>query len=98
MKRPIWHGFWMAAALAYSLCALLALWFIPASAQAWLGVEPDPLSALPAMLLALPWSLLLGALPDDSGPFGQGLLLAAGLCANAGLLWWLVRRSGRHRR
>jgi len=45
------------------------LWLIPASAKGWLGITPDPLSAVFAILLALPWSILLSTVGDFGAPF-----------------------------
>ena len=71
---------WRGLAAVYTVCALLTLWFIPASAHGGLGIEPDALSAVPAMLLALPWSLLLGLLAEThSRAAAAGLLLVQGM-------------------
>ncbi len=45
---------------AYGLVALLALAAIPMSALGW--IAPDPLSAVPAILVGAPWSVLLVSL------------------------------------
>jgi hypothetical protein len=50
--------------MLYGALCVVALWFIPASAHVWLGVALDPLSAVYAMLLALPWALLLHFVPE----------------------------------
>lgn len=72
----------------YAAVCVVALWFIPASVHGWLGVEPDPLSAVFAMLLALPWTLLLRLAPE-AGPWGATALLASGMAMNVWLLWGL---------
>ena len=75
----------------YAALCVVALWFIPASVHGWLGIEPDPLAAVFALLLALPWSLLL-RLAGDPGPWLATALLAAGMALNLWLLWRLQNR------
>lgn len=72
----------------YAAFCAAALWFIPASAYGWLGVEPDPLAGVFAILLALPWSLLLRLIPNPT-PWPAGVFLAAGMAVNVWLLWRL---------
>lgn len=74
----------------YAALCVVALWFIPASVRGWMGVEADPLSAVFAMLLALPWTFLLRLVPDI-GPWPAAALLALGMAANVWLLWRLLR-------
>jgi hypothetical protein len=74
----------------YAALCVVALWFIPASVYGWLGVEPDPLSAVFAVLLAMPWTFLLRVVPD-AGPWPATMLLAAGMAMNVWLLWRLQR-------
>ncbi|MGH8703085.1 MAG: hypothetical protein ACREVR_18180 [Burkholderiales bacterium] len=74
----------------YAALCVVALWFIPASVHGWLGVEPDPLAGVFAMLLALPWTRLLRLVPD-AGPWPSAALLAAGMAMNVWLLWRLQR-------
>ena len=40
---------------AYGIVGVLSLLVIPASAKGWFGLEPDPLAAVFAILLASPW-------------------------------------------
>jgi hypothetical protein len=69
--------------------SVLALAAIPLSAAGW--ITPDPLSAIPAMLVGLPWSHLLVSLVDtDSMPVNV-LLLVAAIAINGCLLWVLGR-------
>ena len=75
----------------YAALCVVALWFIPASVHGWLGVEPDPLAAVLALLLALPWSLLL-RLVGEPGPWLATALLAAGMALNLCALWRLQSR------
>ena len=79
----------LSIALYAAVCAV-ALWFIPASVHGWMGVEPDPLSAVYAMLLALPWTFLLRFVPD-AGPWAAAALLAGCMALNVWLLWRLLR-------
>jgi hypothetical protein len=81
----------------YAALCVVALWFIPASVYGWMGVEPDPLSAVFAMVLALPWTFLLRLVPDG-GPWAAAALLAAGMAINVWLLWRLQRWWERSRR
>ena len=82
----------------YAALCVVALWFIPASVHGWLGVEPDPLSAVFAMFLALPWTFLLRLVPE-AGPWGATALLASGMAMNVWLLWgvqgWYRRRRAK---
>ena len=80
----------------YAALCVVALWFIPASVHGWMGVEPDPLSAVFAMLLALPWTFLLRFVPD-AGPWAAAALLATCMALNVWLLWRLQRWRERSR-
>lgn len=72
----------------YAILCVLALAAIPLSAAGW--ITPDPLSAIPAMLLGVPWSYLLTSLVGQSP--GLNLFLVAGaMTINAALLWALGR-------
>ncbi|MEJ8855596.1 hypothetical protein WKW79_13505 [Variovorax robiniae] len=75
----------------YALLALLSLLLIPASAHGWFGVARDPLSAVFALALALPWTVLIFALP----PMPTWLsfaLLALGMTLNVAAGLFVVRR------
>jgi hypothetical protein len=50
---------------------------------------PDPLSALPAMLLGLPWSALLLRFAEIESTILNLGLVALSMTANAALLWLL---------
>ena len=84
-----------ALATAYALLCLVALLMIPASAYSWWGFEPDPLSGVFAIILAMPWAMGLWAL--DSTPTWLAVALLA-LCMGANLAIiislgrWLRRR------
>jgi hypothetical protein len=83
LRRPLWyrHAWWLPAACSLVACVLVGATFRPSSEDnGWLGI---------AILAALPWSLLLLAL--DLGPgfaARASVIVSAGLCANAALLWW----------
>jgi len=83
LRRPLWyrHAWWLPAACSAAACLLVATTLKPSSEDsALLGI---------AILSALPWSLLLLAL--DLGPgfaARASVIVSAGLCANAALLWW----------
>ena len=86
---------------AYGVVGVLSLLVIPVCAKGWFGLEPDPLAAVFAIVLASPWGLpLLGMLPSDS-PWLAGILLAACMSFNLLLgnllLRWLRRRAERNR-
>jgi hypothetical protein len=87
----MWFERWLVG--LYAIACVLALAAIPMSAAGW--IEPDPLSAIPALLLGLPWSYVLLRLGDSqSVPINMGLVaLAMGI--NAVLLWVLGRAIGR---
>lgn len=65
---------------------------IPASSRGLLGLEPDPLAAVFAIGLALPWSLPLLRIFDGAGPGFALLLLVAGMVLNAAILRTVCRR------
>ena len=79
----------------YAAAGVIAVLLIPIGAHGWLGVARDPLLAVFAILLAMPWSLLLETLPPDS-PWLATLMLVAGIGLNLTLLWligrWIRRR------
>lgn len=77
----IYHWF----VLIYAVVSVLALAAIPMSAAGW--ITPDPLSAIPAMLLGLPWSYLLTELVGSQSSFLNGALLGLAMVINAGLMW-----------
>lgn len=79
-----------ALAFAYLLAGIVSLWFVPASAYGWLGVEPDPLAGIFALILSLPWSLALRLLAEP-GPVLAGIGCAIGIAINFALLLWLAR-------
>lgn len=82
---------------AYILVSVASLLLIVASNYGWFGVPQDPLSAVFALLIALPWSSLMLLLLDDSGPLASGLLLCTGMVINATIMMHLLSRTGRKR-
>ncbi len=87
-------GVWLI--VLYGLVSALALAAIPLSAAGW--IAPDPLSAIPALLLGLPWSVLLPQLLDTQSVTVNFVLLALAMAINAALVWLLVRAVRRWRR
>ena len=88
--RKFLRGF----AIAYAVAGLLALLVVPASVAGIAGIEPDPLSGIFALLLALPWSLVLHFF-DDIGTWGTLAICAGGILLNLLILWRFSRpKSG----
>jgi hypothetical protein len=87
-------GLWLIVVYG-SVCAL-ALAAIALGAAGW--IAPDPLSAIPAILLGLPWSDLLLTLADSQSLSAKFALLGAAMAMNAALVWLLVRAVRRWRR
>ena len=78
----------------YIVLAGLALLAVPLSAMGW--ITPDPLAAVPAMLLGLPWSYVLTGLAGSQSTVLNLLLVAASLAINGCLIWLagrLLRRG-----
>lgn len=86
----IYH--WLA--LLYSGLSVLSLAAIPMSAAGW--ITPDPLSAIPAMLLGVPWSYLLTALVGSQSSALNVVLLTLALVINTGLIRLIGRFLSRH--
>jgi hypothetical protein len=64
---------------------LLALAAIPLSAMGW--ITPDPLSAVPAILVGAPWSFLLVSLKLTDMVSLNVLLVALAMLINAALIF-----------
>jgi hypothetical protein len=79
--------------LLYVVVSVLALAAIPLSAAGW--INPDPLSAVPALLLGLPWSYVLLALGHSESVPVNFVLLALAMAMNAAILWLLGRSMSR---
>jgi hypothetical protein len=78
----------------YAALCVVALWFIPASVHGWLGVEPDPLAAVLALLLALPWSLLLRLVGEPGPSSACSPHRACEDVVDQGLIWYPLLCSG----
>ncbi|MGI8649528.1 MAG: hypothetical protein ACR2KW_03990 [Rubrobacter sp.] len=89
-------GFLKILAGVYGVLCLLALFVVPASANGWFGFESDPLSAVPAIFLALPWSLGLGLL-GEVGALSSVLAIVGAVFTNAGILYGVSRLIKRER-
>lgn len=72
----------------YILLCGAALGLIFISAKGWFGVTPDPLAAVFAIILAMPWSLGL-SLMKDLGVWTGGALLIISMGLNVGIILWL---------
>ena len=75
--------------MLYAVVSALALAAIPMSVAGW--ITPDPLSAIPALLLGVPWSYLLTALVGSQSPTLNAVLLAIAMALNASLIWLIGR-------
>ena len=75
----------------YALAGLLALFAIPASLYGWAGMESDPLSGVFALLLSLPWTIIL-YLIGDVGTWGSFAFCTAAIALNLFILWRFARR------
>jgi len=80
---------------AYGLIALLALTAIPLSAMGW--IAPDPLSAVPAILVGAPWSFLLVSLELTDSVSLNVLLVVLAMLINGALIFLLCRLITRWR-
>jgi len=76
-------GLRLIAGVYAALCAA-SLILLGATVFGWFGVETDPIGAAYALLMAMPWSLLLGQLENDQ-PWKIVLLLAGFMAIN-----WLI--------
>lgn len=73
---------------AYGLACLGALALIPISAFGILNMESDPLSAIYAVALGMPWSFALRYV-DITSPIIAALLIALGMMVNLAILVWI---------
>lgn len=80
------------AAFLYLAGGVIALLMIPASIYGWLGVTPDPLSVIFALLFGLPWTLALRFFAEV-GTVVAFLVSAIGIALNSALLLWLSRKA-----
>ena len=75
----------------YAVLCVLALLVVPLSAIGAFGIEPDPLAAVSAMLLALPWSLLLDLVASDDNMIVNLALVALAMIINGAIMVGLCR-------
>jgi len=83
--------FWL-----YCGLSIVALLLIPISRWGLFGVEPDPLSAVFAVLLAQPWPSLADRF--ISGEAAGWAVVILGMAVNAAIIALLCRLAGRKRR
>jgi vacuolar-type H+-ATPase subunit I/STV1 len=83
----------------YAALSALSLFLIPVSVFGWFGAEKDPLGAVYAILLALPWSMLL---VKFGASFDMVWLNVAMLCGamllNIGIIYFIsqaINKRGR---
>ncbi len=76
--------------ILYTLVCAAALAAVPLSAAG--VIAPDPLSAIPAMLLGFPWSYVLTGFGGSQSAGLNLILVALGMAINAGLIWLIGRR------
>ncbi len=84
-----------AITLIYILLAVGSLALIPISALGLFGVEPDPLAGVFALLLAMPWTMLIEKFVELPGVAANMALVAICLAANAAILALACRMLGR---
>jgi len=82
------------AGIYVTLC-VMSLALVPLSAAGGLGVVRDPLAAVFAVLVGLPWSLLALKLSDGTSLAVSLALIAIGMAINTALLLTLCRLVGR---
>ncbi|RVT94052.1 hypothetical protein [Sphingomonas crocodyli] len=75
--------------LVYALLCIGALMLIPISASGWFG-QGDGLAGIYAILLAMPWSMMLARLAVSS-PWIAVPLLVAGMAANGAIILGIAR-------
>ena len=72
----------------YGVLCIAALAIIPLNAIGFVG-EADPLTAVYAVLLSMPWIWLAGPFASDSGTVLNMIMAAAGMALNVLILWKL---------
>ena len=79
----------------YLMAGAVALLRIPASAHGWFGLPQDAWAGVYAIVLALPWSVLLNWLPEPIPTGVFMVVLAVGMALNALIFvraWRWLRR------
>ena len=82
-------------ALTYGLVSLSVMLFVLAGSYEWIGIKPQLLAAIYALLLGMPWVLAVDAVQPDSVRIA---LAAIGVIVNIVLViavGWLVSRTWR---
>ena len=77
--------------IVFIILAAGSVLLIPASDAGFLGLEPGPLSAVFAIFLGLPWSLMLGDFSTADGVVWNLLLTTLGPALNVVILILLCR-------
>ena len=80
--------------IGYQVLCALSLLVVPLSAAGAFGLTPDPLAAVFAVILALPWSLFLDQLGGEGNTALNLAFLAVGMVVNGSLLLALCRLVG----
>lgn len=75
---------WRWVIATYALICLVAIALLLAGTFGWFGVERDPLSGTFAIMLALPWSAILGDF--GGGPAFGLIIVVAGMFINLGII------------
>ena len=84
----------LALQVLVALCALACLFALAVllvGTRGWFGVQPDGLAAVYAILLAMPWSLLLFAMPGGAEGWSM-LVMLGGMAINIAVGGWLTRK------
>jgi hypothetical protein len=76
----------------YAALCVVSLADVPASGFGLFRLEPNPMAALFAVVLALPWSLVTPHLLGDAGVAAGLAAFGVGMAVNAAILHWLCRR------
>jgi len=84
----------IALAVLYALACLVAL--IVAGIGVF-GRADEPLAAVYAIVLAMPWSMLIGTISGFESPLGNFVLLILFMAVNLAVLIALERLAGRRR-
>ena len=83
------------AVIVYQVLCAFSLLLVPLSAAGAFGLTPDPLAAVFAVILALPWSLFLDQLGGEGNTALNLAFLAVGMIVNGSLLLALCRLVGK---
>jgi hypothetical protein len=82
---------WVLVSL-YAVACVLSLLVIYFSVNHLFGIEPDPLSGIFALILALPWTVVLSLFANPS-PLASAIVLAVGMGINLALAIAMLRRK-----